>query len=265
MVWTFLLALQGAELPRTLGAPAWDEEKVVDPHSDEDDSGTNPTNLQRAAKVFNRYLAFDAGGRDAHLNELSVRYLEPFADGAMALGLTVPLASAELGGRSESGLGDVSLSYNWVAHDGALDGVIVGLEAVFDTASDELIGRGKTLLAPSALFEAYLYPWFIVTVAYRHGLSVGGDDERPDIREGRLAFSAIYTSPGKTRWVILSPTAVFDYENEVEFAVIEVEGGLLLAPVGEGALGVYLRPGVGVGEDRAFDWSVEAGVQVVGF
>ena len=63
----------------------------------------------------------------------------------------------------------------------------------------------------------------------------------------------------KTSWVTLDPKFVQDYESDAFFNQTEVEYGRLTF----GGVSTYVRPGLGIGEDKPLDWNLEVGVKVV--
>jgi hypothetical protein len=262
----FFLALQVADLPRSLGSFQDGEGKhVVDPHSDEDHTGTNPANLQRTASIFDQYEHLDLDDRSVYRNVLNLRYAEPFAGGDMSFRITAPFVATDVGPSGESGFGDLALRYTWVPLNAEKFGIVLVLDAFLDTASHDLLGRGKDSLAPQITFEYYVSSQVIVATAYQHNVSVAGDDERRDINEGYLDLYGVYTSADKLRWVTLLATLILDYENHSQSGIVEAEFGMILAPVSHGDLSLFVTPGVGVGENRFFDWSIQLGLRLVGF
>ena len=67
------------------------------------------------------------------------------------------------------------------------------------------------------------------------------------------------------RWLTLDPTVILDYENDrYESATIRLTYGHILGKIGKAVLSGYVRPGVGIGDDRPNDWSFEAGMSSLG-
>ena len=64
----------------------------------------------------------------------------------------------------------------------------------------------------------------------------------------------------KTRWFLADPQIILDYENNREFALIDLEFGTMLKTKGHSA---YIRPSVGIGNDRPYDASIEVGYKIV--
>ena len=86
------------------------------------------------------------------------------------------------------------------------------------------------------------------------------EDGFGQVHQGLVDLFLLKTSADKKKWALINPQAVFDYENDKQFALIEAEIGTM---VGTGGKSVYLRPSFGVGDDRPYDFSLEAGFKLV--
>jgi len=244
----------------------------------DDKTGTNPLNLQRTALFYNEFQG-RGGGR--YTNFLNLRYIEPFADGKAAVRLTVPFVAQDLAGRGtfsfgdanipveardgrDTGIGDLGVRLNYVLAATPAYGILVGLDSTWDTASGVLLGTGKNLLAPVIVYARFLPGGTIFAPAYQHYFTIGGDDSRARVTSG--AFDFYYVKPARNGWWTLDPAVTINYGvgNRVA-AQIELERGFLIGPQGKGVASWYIRPGVGIGRYRAYDWNIEAGYKVVGF
>ena len=47
--------------------------------------------------------------------------------------------------------------------------------------------------------------------------------------------------------------------------MLEVEAGTIIGRLGKARQRVYVRPGVGIGEDRPYEWHVEVVWKLIGF
>jgi hypothetical protein len=61
-------------------------------------------------------------------------------------------------------------------------------------------------------------------------------------------------------WGYVDPQIVLDYENDVEFMLLELQGGMMVGPAGHS---IYAMPSFGVGTDRPYDFSLEVGYKIV--
>jgi hypothetical protein len=229
----------------------------------EDTSGTDPTKFLRTLGVRNEYQRLT---NDKSFNLTTFTYIEPFADGRMNLRLKAPLAYTDAAGDDEFGLADLSLRYNWLAHVDAKQGVLLGADLTADSASEDVLGRGKWTIGPSVTYAMFLSPTMIFAPAYQHNISFAGDANRKDVNESVIDLYMVFTAEDKRSWFIVDPALVIDWEAEQNTPfTIEAEYGRNIGTLFGGALNVYVRPGVGIGQDRPYDWNIEAGFTVVDF
>lgn len=228
-----------------------------------DKSGTNPLNLQNTAVIFNEYQDLDG----AYRNTTNLRYIQGFADGTMAVRLTAPIVATDVGGETETGLGDFNLRYNYVPYVTQKFGLMLSCESWLDTASEDVLGRGKTSLAPVVVAAFFLSPQWIFAPAYQYNVSLDvlGDDDRADIRESYIDLYLVWTSANKQQWAILDPTIVVDHENDHESMTVEGEVGQIFGKALGGVYSAYVRPGIGIGSYRAYEWNLEIGIKLIGF
>lgn len=229
----------------------------------EDKSGTDPTKFLRTLGLRNEYQRLT---NDKSFNLTTLTYIQPFADGRMNVRLKAPLAYTDATGDDEFGLSDISLRYNWLAHVDASQGILLSADLTADTASEDALGRGKWYIAPGLTYAMFLSPTMIFAPAYQHNISFAGDDNRNDINESVIDFYFVFTAADKKSWFTIDPTLVIDWENDENTPLtLELEYGRNIGTLWGGALNAYIRPGIGIGQDRPYDWNVEVGVTVVGF
>jgi hypothetical protein len=76
----------------------------------------------------------------------------------------------------------------------------------------------------------------------------------------------VFTAEDKKSWFIVDPALVIDWETDENTPfTIEAEYGRNIGTLFGGALNFYVRPGIGIGQDRPYDWNIEVGFTVVGF
>jgi hypothetical protein len=229
----------------------------------EDKSGTDPTKFLRTLGLRNEYQRLP---NDKTFNVTTFTYIEPFADGRMNLRLKAPFAYTDATGDDEFGLSDLSLRYNWLAYVDATQGLLLGADLTADTASDDVLGRGKWTIGPSVTYAMFLSPTMIFAPAYQHNISFAGDEDRKEVNESVIDFYMVFTAQDKTSWLIVDPTLIVDWETEQNTPLtLEVEYGRNVGSLLGGAFNLYVRPGVGIGQDRPYDWNIEVGCTVVGF
>ena len=273
--------------PIAAGAQAAEEpiESAASKHGS-DKTGTNPLNFQRTIQAVNELDGINA---DAQVNYTRFRYIEPTAGGNVSLKLEVPLVyahaafagSAATGGGdggaplgapagpiegSRFGLGDVGLTLSYVPYSGRTGGVLVSLQVTAPTGTSRVLGTGKWVLAPTLVYGLYLPGNAVFAPAYKQSNSFAGHADRADVNMGTLDFYLVKLFDRGRQWVTLDPTYLLNYEKaRYGGATVRAVYGRLLGRVETGVLSGYVKPGVGIGPDRPNDWSVEAGVSLVGF
>ena len=162
-----------------------------------------------------------------------------------------------------SGIGDFDARLLGIAYASKRFILAPGLEAFFDTASNDALGEGKTSLGPVvfAVFPGILGGRSLFAPGYQYIFSVSGDDARPDIRRSQIDLYFVWLLAQGKNWLIVDPQIVLDHENDKDLGTVEAEWGFMIAP-SVGTSG-YLRPGVGVGADRPYDWNLEIGLKFV--
>ena len=164
---------------------------------------------------------------------------------------------------SVSGIGDFDARLLAIAYASSKFILAPGLEAFFDTASNDALGEGKTSLGPVvfAVFPGILGGRSLFAPAYQYIFSVSGEDARPDVRRSQIDLYFVWLLAQGKRWLIVDPQIILDHENDRELGTVEAEWGFMIAP-SVGTSG-YLRPGVAVGADRIYDWNLEIGLKFV--
>jgi hypothetical protein len=246
-----LLAVPGSQEP----APA--------ASASADKSGTDPTKFLRAFRITNELARTT---NENWSNTTAFSFVQPFADSKMNLRLKVPVIWTDVTGSGDWGIGDLSLRYNWLAKITQSYGLLVGAEVVADTASEDFMGRGKWTAAPLATFALFLSKNMIFAPTYQHNFSFAGDSDRADVNESVLDFYFVITADDKQSWVTIDPTIVIDWENDQNTpATLEVQYGWKAGELFGGAFNMYIQPGIGIGQDRPYEWNIEFGINIVGF
>jgi hypothetical protein len=162
-----------------------------------------------------------------------------------------------------SGIGDFDARVLYLAYASKRVILVPGLEAFFDTASNDALGSGKTSLGPVvfAVFPGILGGSSLFAPGYQYVFDIAGDDTRPDISRSQIDLYFVWLLAKGKNWLIVDPQIVLDHENDKELGTVEAEWGFMIAPsVGTSA---YLRPGVGIGADRPYSWNLEVGLKFV--
>jgi len=228
-----------------------------------DNSGTNPVVLSRSLGISNEYKFLSD---DRYFDVATVKYTEPFADGRASLKVSLPVAATDIGAAHSPGLGDLSAKLSWIPYADARMGFVLSSEIGLPTAGETAFGSGKWTIAPGVVWANMVTPELIIAPALIHTVSFAGDDARGDINRSDFDLYIVYKPKGERWWVTGDLTASYDFENQKTPMSFEVSFGRNLAFLENGAaVNGYIRPGIGLGEDRPYDYNIEAGLTVVGF
>ena len=229
-----------------------------------DSSGTNPAILSRTLSVSNEYRFLDD---DRYFDLTNFRYTEPFADGAASIRLTIPVATTDLPfGDNETGLGDIAAKFSWIPSVSRKEAFILSTEFFAPTASENILGSGKWVTAPGITWANFVSPELIVAPAYIHSLSFAGEDSRADVNRGDFDLYVVYRPHAKGWWITSDLTVSHDFEKSTTPVDWEVAfGKTLMRLEGGGAVNGYIRPGIGIGHDRPYNFNIEVGISLVNF
>ncbi len=254
------------------GAQAQDDTKAA---MKKDKTGTNPVNFTHDARIYNEFLWLNTAG-DGIQNITTFEFRTPFAGGKWQFRTRIRYAFIEadinddgIDDLDESGLGDIDFRFLTVPY---LDmskklAFAVGFETFLNTASDDVLGTGATAFGPQA-FLVFFAPFGIkgtlVAPAYQHKFSVDEDEGRNEIHQGLIDIFLLWGSSNKQYWAMVDPQIVLDYENDIEFMLIDIEAGTMLDKFfGTKGHSAYVRPSIGIGRDRPTDGSIEAGYKII--
>jgi hypothetical protein len=222
-----------------------------------DDAGSQIRGVMELRAPLGRDMANVLGKEAGRWRDLGSRFALRFR--AYYNDLTFNDDSAPLGSYSVSGIGDMDARLLWLAHASGKWAVAPGLEAFFDTSSPEILGSGSTILAPTVFFGFFniLGPRSIFAPGYQYRFDVSGEKVSTSVID--LYF--VWMLAGGKNWLIVNPQPIFDHQNNTEFMVADFEWGFMIAP--QSGIGGYIRPGVGVGADRPFDYNLEFAIKFV--
>ncbi|MFT5410024.1 MAG: hypothetical protein ACI8XO_001705 [Verrucomicrobiales bacterium] len=228
-----------------------------------DATGTNPINFTNDLRIYNEYQWLKPG--DAGLNLTTLEYRTPFADGKWSFRTRVKATALDVGDVNEFGFGDMDFRFLTVPYlnmDKKM-AIATGIEFSLPTASDDLLGSNAITAGPQ-VFGVFFKPFGgffdLIAPAYQHKFSIYEDDDAPQVHQGLFDLFLLKTSADKSKWALINPQAVLDYENDKQFALLEAEIGTM---IGTGGKSVYLRPSYGIGDDRPYDFSLEAGFKLI--
>ncbi len=229
---------------------------------EEDNTGTNPVNF---TYDFSMAMEVQSLEGDNSYTRTAFGYSIPLSKTASARfrGYKVDLSLGSGSSASTTtGFGDMDARLLWVPLVSQKQALAFGLEATFNTASQSILGTGKTTLGPQA-FLAFFNPFglkgSILAPAYQYVFDVGGDESRAEISRSAIDLYFVLVAPNKKRWGTINATAVIDHEKDVEYGTIKVNAGQLMV----GPISSFIKPGIGIGADRPYEWNIEFGFKFI--
>lgn len=240
-----------------------------------DKTGTNPINFTFDARLYNEFQWLNTAG-DGWQNLTTFEFRVPFAGGKWQFRTRLRSTALEadfnndgIDDVDEWGFGDMDFRILTVPY---LDmsrkmAIATGLEVFLPTASEDALGSNTLSLGPQ-LFAVFFKPFGgffdLIAPAYQHKFSVYEESGFNNVHQGLIDLFLLKTFGNKKKWALINPQAVIDYENDREFMLVEVEVGTMLDNIlSTKGHSVYVRPSVGIGNDRPYDFSLEAGYKIV--
>ncbi len=240
-----------------------------------DKTGTNPINFTFDARLYNEYQWLNTAG-DGWQNLTTFEFRVPFAGGKWQFRTRLRSAALEadlnddgIDDVDEWGFGDMDFRILTVPY---LDmsrkmAIATGLEVFLPTASEDALGSNALSLGPQ-VFAVFFKPFGgffdLIAPAYQHKISVYEESGVNNVHQGLIDLFLLKTFGNKKQWALINPQAIIDYENDREFMLVEAEVGTMLDDILDiKGHSVYMRPSVGIGNDRPYDFSLEAGYKIV--
>jgi hypothetical protein len=263
------LVLTTAAILMMASASSYAEEKQGN-----DKTGTNPIDFSRDFRVYNEYSALNTEG-DGTQNLTTAEIRLPFADGKWQWRLRARLNSIEADlnddgsdDLDDSGLGDWDMRFLTV-FDLNMESKTAwagGLEVFMNTADEDALGAGSTSLGPQLFYVKFL-PTGLFAPGLQYKFSVDEDEGRSDVDQILIDLNYLRMADDKKSWFFTDPQLVFDNETDIEFAIVDLEWGWMMATWYDDLTGhsFYVRPSFGLGADRPVEGSVELGYKIVGW
>jgi len=233
-----------------------------------DKTGTNPIAFTFDLRLYNEHQWLNTAG-DGDQNVTTLEFRAPLLDGklqfrvkARVIDIDADLNGDGVADADDSGFGDTDLRFLVVPHVDMANkfAFAVGLEIFLDTASEDVLGAGSTALGPqvfAVFFKPFDSPYIdLFAPAYQHRFSVDGND----VNQSLIDLFFLKTAKDKSWWMLLDPQFILDHETGKDFILIDAEFGLMVGAPGHS---IYVRPSVGIGGDRPYDASFEAGYKII--
>lgn len=240
-----------------------------------DKTGTNPINFTHDFRAYHEYQFLNTPG-DGDQNITTVEFRTPFHKGKWQFRmrgrgqwLNIDADDDGTDEIDDGGFGDFDFRFLTVP---IVDmkkkfALAVGFETFLPTATEVSLGSGALSFGPQ-VFAVFFAPLGIkgtlFVPAYQHKFSVDEDDGRSEVHQGLVDIFFLWISSNKHYWALFDPQFVFDYENEKEFSIIDMETGTMLDRFfGTKGHSAYVRPSIGIGADRPTDGSIEVGYKII--
>ncbi len=249
-----------------------------------DDTGTNPVNFTYDFRFITEMQQFPDGGGSQVKNILEWRAplgndIKNLGGGGMFndMGKTFSLrfrayhnslslnnSSTESFGTSQvSGIGDFDARILAIAYSSKKFILAPGLEAFFNSASNSALGSGQNTLAPVVfgVFLGALGKGSLFAPGYQYVFDVGGDDSLGGTSRSQIDLYFVWILAQGKNWFLVDPQIILDHNNKKEFMTVDAEWGFMIVP--KAGISGYVRPGVGVGADRPFDYNLEFALKFI--
>jgi len=167
------------------------------------------------------------------------------------------------GNSSIGGIGDTDVRFLAIPYVSEKMGVAAGVEAYFPTATNDALGSGRVAVVPQVFlgFFGVLGGRSIFAPGYLLVFDAGGDSDRTPVMQHKIDMYFVWLLADMKNWLIINPQANFDTENDKQVFLVDAEFGFMV-PQLPGA-STYLRPGVGFGGHKPFDWTFEWGLKFI--
>jgi hypothetical protein len=228
------------------------------------DNGTDPTKLSRNAQI--RFESLDLGDGFTN-NILFLRFTQPLGSSQKSsLEFKLPVVSNNIAGDADYGIGDVILKFSHLPVLTQKYAILLTLEASFDTADKAEHGLGSNVLRPGITYARFLPGGSLFAPTVQHAFSVG-DVDQGRIKVNNTVIDLYYVPKLKNprNYMTIDPAVLYDWEREKLSASLAVTFGRVIPTALPGTSSVFIKPSIGIGNERAYNWGLEVGFKVVGF
>lgn len=254
-----------ANIYRTgFGALAFAVMASVASAEDEINTGVDPTKLSRTTQF--RFESLDLTNGFSN-DTLYLRYTEPLgAAQRSSIELKLPIVSSDVIGGSTYGSGDFSLKYTNLPVLTQKYGIVLTVEAIFNTANEADQGLGSNVLKPGITYARFLSNGAIFAPTLQHGFTIGKTDQgRSDYNTTVIDLYYVPKLKNPLAYMTIDPALTYDWERDRLSPSLAVTLGQVIKTSLPGTSSVFIKPSVGIGHDRAYDWGLEVGFKIIGF
>jgi len=166
------------------------------------------------------------------------------------------LNTVHAGTRTETGLGDIYAQAIYVPKVSRTFSFAVGSGVVIPTATNDLLGTGKLILAPTAV-PIWGFPKSRrrLLIRFQNFFSVAGKSSRPDINYF-VAGPALIGRLGKGWWYTADTELRWNWKTDLGSGI----SGFVVGRIIKGKFGIAFKPEVPWGPGRAGDFNLKFAV-----
>lgn len=171
----------------------------------------------------------------------------------LLLRFDVPFNSVHRGASTKNGLGDLYGQALYIPRLGRKRLIAIGTGIVIPTATSDLLGRGKLILAPSIIPVWYFsHRKRLFLVRTQNYVSVAGKSSRQNVNYLLVAPAFIHKVSRKW-WLAEDTEFKWDWHNKLASGIT----GLQIGRMVRGGFGFWFKPEVGWGPGRQSDLNLK--------
>jgi len=164
----------------------------------------------------------------------------------LLLRLDIPFNTVHVGTRTKSGLGDTYGQILYIPRAGKRFATAIGTGIVLPTATHDLLGRGKLILAPSVIPVWYFANRKRLTfIRIQNYFSVAGKSSRPDVNY-LLVDPNVIVPVTRKWWIGVNTEFTWNWKTSQASGI----SGLQVGRIVRGKFGFWLKPEIPFGPAR---------------
>lgn len=226
-----------------------------------ENDGLDPTRPVRQAKLGLERLDLGSGVASWKLES---SFNQPVGDGFTVLRAVVPFAANSGLGDDAMRLGDASFKVTRVLERTRTHGIVLSAELAAPTAARADLGTGKWVLKPSAIYALFL-PQGILAPSLLHNVSIAGNAARPDVNLTTFDLYFVPKLSDPKLLMTLDPALNHDWQRGATFLTLAATVGVKLGPMLGGRGQITVKPSIGLGANRPYDWGLAVNYVLLGF
>lgn len=167
----------------------------------------------------------------------------------------LPAVRTDIGSHATGGLGDAYGQFLLVPYGSGRFALVMGSGFLLPTATDELVGGGKWVLAP-VVAPLWRLTRGLAYIKLQNFTSIGGDDSRPDVNY-LLVTPTFIKIVGGAWWVLADTETKTNWKADGRTGV---KSGLQVGRRIATGVGLWVKPEVWWGANRDGTWNLKVGL-----